>query len=249
MLRGLWAIYKRELLGLWVTPLAWVLLFVFLIMQGMSFSLVVTHFVSFTDTSIDQGPVQVYFSSAFVHLSLLLIYPVLTMRSFAEERRSGTVELLLTAPLSATALVLGKFVAVVSTFALLWAPTLLYAFILRNTGAVSWTLVCSSYVALLLLGTGYLACGLLMSAVTKSQLIAALLTTLLLFGAFLLGLGEEVLDPGWAQSLCAYFSPLTQVDEFSRGIVDLRRVTLDLSVIALGLYMSVRVVESWRWAS
>ena len=244
-----WAIYRRELLALWVTPLAWVLLFVFLLLQGLSFSLVVTHFASFVDISVDQGPLQTYFSSAFVHLSLLLICPVLTMKSFAEERRSGTIELTLTAPTSSLAVVLGKLLSVVTTFGVLWAPTLLYAVILRNTGSVSWSLVWSSYAGIVLLGTTYLAIGLLMSALTKSQLIAALLTTLVLFGFFLLGLGEQVLDDGVPQAIGAHLSPLTQLDELSRGVVDSRRVVLNVSLLLLATFASVRAVESWRWAS
>ena len=107
-MRGFVAVYKREMLSLWVTPLAWVLLFIFLLLQGASFYQILLHFASFSNMSIDSGPVQAYFGqSLFLLLSLLLVCPALTMRLFAEERRSGTIEGLLTAPVSAADVVLG----------------------------------------------------------------------------------------------------------------------------------------------
>ena len=96
---GALAIFRRELLGLWVTPLAWVMLVVFLLIQGLSFYSIVVHVSSMTSASIDSGPVQAYFGqSIFLLVSLLLVCPALTMRVFAEERKSGTIEALLYAP-------------------------------------------------------------------------------------------------------------------------------------------------------
>ena len=93
---GLLALLKKELLSLWVTPVAWGLLVVFLLIQGLSFSLMVAHFVNLSQLSFDYGPVQAYFGgSTFLVSSLLLICPVLTMGTFAEERRSGTIEALI----------------------------------------------------------------------------------------------------------------------------------------------------------
>ena len=96
---GFWSIYRREVLSLWVTPLAWVLITVFLILQGSVYYSIVSHFSSLPELSVDYGPVQAYFGQTlFVLVSLLLLCPALTMRTFAEERRSGTIETLLTAP-------------------------------------------------------------------------------------------------------------------------------------------------------
>jgi ABC-2 type transport system permease protein len=96
------------MLALWVTPLAWLLLFAFLLLQGISFYIVVDHHAHFASMSIDQGPVQSYFSSLFIPFSLLFVCPALTMGAFAEERRSGTIETLLTAPVSAPSVVFAK---------------------------------------------------------------------------------------------------------------------------------------------
>lgn len=245
---GFLAVFKREMLSLWVTPLAWVLLVAFLLIQGLSFYSIVLHITSMTQLAIDQGPVQAYFGqSIFVLVSLLLVCPALTMRLFAEERRSGTIESLLTAPVTPAAVVLGKYLATLATYVALWAPTLLYIVILRDTGSVDWPVVGSSYLGVLGVGAGYLALGTLMSAMTKSQLLAFLLTALVQFGLFILGIGEYIFEPGFLHSLSSHVSVLTQMDEFSKGVVDLRRLVFDASLVGLPLFVTVRVVDSWRW--
>lgn len=246
---GLFAIYRREMLSLWVTPLAWVLLSIFLLLQGGVFYSIVVHFAQMPDLSLDAGPLHAYFGqhSVLLSITLLLVCPALGMRTFAEERRSGTIESLLTAPVGAGAVVLGKYLAVLSTYLLIWAPTVLYAVILRTTGSVDWPVVGTSYLGLGLIGASYLALGLLMSALTRSQLIALMLTILVQFGIFVLGIGEYVFDPGPVRDLCAHVSLSTQLEEMSKGIVDLRRVVFDLSLIGWGLFVTTRVVDSWRW--
>lgn len=246
---GLFAIYRREMLSLWVTPLAWVLLSIFLLLQGGVFYSIVVHFAQMQDLSLDAGPLHAYFGqhSVLLSITLLLVCPALGMRTFAEERRSGTIESLLTAPVGAGAVVLGKYLAVLSTYLLIWAPTVLYAVILRTTGSVDWPVVGTSYLGLGLIGASYLALGLLMSALTRSQLIALMLTILVQFGIFVLGIGEYVFDPGPVRDLCAHVSLSTQLEEMSKGIVDLRRVVFDLSLTGWGLFVTTRVVDSWRW--
>lgn len=241
-----WAIYRREMLAAWVTPLAWVLAFAFLLLQGVSFYIVIDHYTHFTSMSVE-GPVESYFGSLFMPLSLLLTCPALSMGSFAEERRSGTLESLLTAPVSAAGVVHAKYLALLSTYVLLWLPTLLYIVIVRNVASVDWPVVISSYLGLFCIGAAYLAIGVLMSALAKSQLLALMLTTLMLFGSFILGIGERVFDPGRLQALCAHVSVLSQLEDFSRGIIDLRRLVLDSSVVSLCLFLTRRVVDSWRW--
>ncbi len=247
-MRGLVAIYRREMLSLWVTPLAWVLLFIFLLLQGASFYQILLHFASFSNVSIDQGPVQAYFGqSLFLVLSLLLVCPALTMRLFAEERKIGTIESLLTAPVSAASVVTAKYLATFTTFALMWLPTVLYIVILRTTGDVDWHVVASSYLGVLGVGAGYLAVGTLMSAMTRSQLVAMMLTALVIFGLLIFGIGERIFEPGPLRDACAHVSVLSQVDELSKGVVDLRRLVFDLTLVVLPLFVTTRVVDSWRW--
>lgn len=245
---GFFPVLKRELLSLWVTPVAWVVLVVFLLLQGTSFYLVVQHLSTYSDIQYDNGPVQAYFGqSVFVIVSLLLTCPALTMRLFAEERRSGTIEALMTAPVSPAGVVFGKYVATLLTYVLMWAPTLLYVVILRDTGFVDWAIVGSSYLGVFGIGAAYLGVGTLMSAMTKNQLIAFLLTALIIFGLFILGIAEFIIPPSWVRDACAHVSVFSQMDDFSKGIVDLRRIVFDLTLAGLPLFMAVRVVDSWRW--
>lgn len=247
-MNGFVAIYRREMLSLWVSPLAWVLLFVFLIIQGVSFYLMVQHFANFSGATIDYGPVAAYFGqSIFIPISLIILCPALTMRLFAEERRAGTIETLMTAPVTPWGVVLGKYLATLTTYVLIWAPTLLYVVILRKTGTVDWPLVGSSYLGVFGIGAGYLAIGMLMSALTKSQLIALILSLLFIFGLFILGIGEYVFQPGPLRDACAHVSVFSQLVDFSKGIVDLRRIVFDLTLAGLPLFLTARVVDSWRW--
>jgi len=246
---GFLAVYRREMLSLWVTPLAWVLLVVFLILQGTIFYSIVVHFTGMADLAVETGPIEAYFGqeSVFLLMTLLLVCPALTMRTFAEERKSGTIETLLTAPVTATAVVLGKYAAVLTTYVAMWAPTLLYVVVLRRTGAVDWHGVASSYFGLACIGAAYLALGTLMSSLSKSQLIALLLAIFVEFGLFVLGVGEYVFEPGLLRDLCAHVSMSSQMDEMSRGIIDLRRLVFDGSVAVTSLFVTTRVVDSWRW--
>ncbi len=245
---GLFAIYRREMLSLWVTPLAWVLLSAFLVLQGGIFYSIVTHFAQMTELSLDAGPLEAYFGqhSILISMTLLLLCPALTMRTFAEERRSGTIEPLLTAPVVPTEVVLGKYFASLSTYILIWLPTVLYAVVLRNTGSVDFQVVGTSYLGLIAIGGSYLALGTLMSALTRSQLIALMLTIMLQFGLFVLGIGEYVFDDGPLRELCAHVSLSTQLEEMSKGVVDLRRLVFDLSLTVWALFVTTRVVDSWR---
>lgn len=247
---GFSAIFRREMLSLWVTPLAWVLLTVFLLLQGGIFYSIVAHFASFAELSVDEGPLGAYFgqNSIFLLITLLLVCPALSMRLLAEERRSGTIEALMTAPVGSLGVVLGKYAASLVTYVTIWIPTVLYVVILRKTGNIDWQVVGSSYLGLLLVGAQYLAIGILASALTKSQFVALLVTVLLQFGLFVLGIGEYIFDPGVLRDVCAYVSLAGHMEDFSKGIIDSRRLLYDASVACFCLFLTVRTVDGWRRA-
>ena len=248
-MRSFWPIYKRELFAFFVTPLAWVLIVVFLLTQGMHFFLLVDEFSrSGADAFGDETPLTAFFgNTVLLYMVLFVLVPPMTMRLFAEERRSGTIETLMTAPVSSAAVVLAKYAAVLTTYLAMWAPTLLYVVVLRHTGAVDWHTVGSSYFGLFGIGAAYLALGTLMSSLSKSQLVALLLAIFAEFGLFVLGVGEYVFEPGLLRDISAHVSMASQMEEMSRGIIDLRRVVFDGSVAAASLFITGRVVDSWRW--
>jgi ABC-2 type transport system permease protein len=246
--RGFWPIFKRELFAYFVTPLAYVLILAFVFWQGLHFYLLVRSFAQATEASIDQGPVQAFFGGdVFYYLPLILICPAITMRLFAEERRSGTIETLLTAPVSSVGVVLAKFTAAMVAYLAMWAPTLLYIVIMKRAGDIDWRVVGTSYLGVLGVGAQYIALGTMMSAVARSQLVALILSSIVILGFFLLGLGEFVLDEGPAREMCAYMSVWSQMGELSRGIVDSRRLVLDGSLVLFPLFVTNRLVDAWRW--
>ncbi len=248
-MKGFWPVLKRELLAFFVTPLAWVLILVFLIVQGLHFYILVDQFSASQDALTDQSPISAFFgNTAILYLVLFLLVPPLTMRSFAEERRSGTIETLLTAPLGTTGIVLGKYAAALVTYVVLWLPTVLYLVILQRSGAIDWHIAFTSYLGVLLVGAGYLAIGLLASALTSSQFLALIVTSLVLLVLFLVGLGEFAATDGSAtQAVASYVSVWAQMNDFASGIVDSRRLVFDATLVVVPLFLAVRVVDGLRY--
>lgn len=248
-MRAFWAITKRELFAFFVTPLAWVLIASFLIVQGMHFYLLVDHFSSQAEVAGDQTPLQTFFgNTVLLYVILFLLVPPMTMRLFAEERRSGTIETLMTAPVGSAAVVLAKYTAVLVTYLAMWAPTVLYIVILQRTGPVDWHAAAASYLGVVLVGAGYLALGLFMSAITKSQFLAFVGTALVLLTLFILGIGEFVTAEGTVlHDVCAHVSVWAQMNDYASGIVDSRHVVYEGSLVVLPLFLTVRAVDAWRW--
>lgn len=248
-MKSAWPIYKRELFAFFVTPLAWVLITVFLLVQGMHFFLLVDHFSSAGEAIGDQTPIQAFFgNTVLLYLVLFLLVPPMTMRLFAEERRSGTIETLMTAPVSSVAVVLAKYAAAITTYVAMWAPTVLYLVILRRTGEIDWGVAASAYFGVFLVGAAYLSIGLLMSAITKSQFLALILTASLILALFILGVGEFVTREGTLMhDICSHVSVWAHMNDFASGIIDSRRLAYYGTATLLPLFVTVRAVDAWRW--
>lgn len=247
---GLWAVWKRELLAIFVTPLAWVLLVVFLFVEGLHFDLLVEHFAAHPELTSDATPLQAFFgNSVFFYLVLFLFAPALTMRLFAEERRNGTLEPLLTAPVSPTSVVLGKYAAVLTTYVAMWLPTLLYVLIVARAGPIDWGTVASAYAGVVIVGAAYLAIGLLMSALTSSQIVALVLTALVVLGLFMVGIfGEYVARDGTRlHDVAVYVSVWAQMNDFAAGVIDTQRLVFCGSLVVTSLFLAVRRLEAERW--
>jgi ABC-2 type transport system permease protein len=246
--RAFWPIWKRELFAFFVTPLAWVLITVFLILQGMNFYWIIDTFATRVEPS-DQTPLQAFFGNTILlYLVLFLLIPPMTMRLFSEERKSGTIEPLMTTPVSSVAVVFAKYAAVVTTYLAMWLPTLLYLVILKRAGDVDLEAAGAAYLGVGLVGAGYLSIGLLMSAATDSQFLALVMTALVILALFLLGIGEFVARDGtMLQAVCSHVSVWGQMNDFASGIVDTRRLVFDATLIVFPLFVTTRVVDSWRW--
>jgi ABC-2 type transport system permease protein len=251
--RSFWPIYKREVFTFFVTPLAWVLIVVFLLTQGMHFFLLVDEFArAGAERSGVETPVSAFFgNTVLLYVVLFVLVPPMTMRLFAEERRSGTIETLMTAPVSAPAVVFAKYAAVLTTYVAMWLPTALYLVILQRAdsgGPLDWHVVASAYLGVLLVGAGYLAIGLCASALTRSQFLAMIGTAFVLLSLFILGIGEFVTREGTAMhDVCAHVSVWAHMNDFASGLLDSRRLVFYGTMVVLPLFVAARAVDSWRW--
>ncbi len=247
-MRGFWPIFKRELFSQVVTPVAWALAVQFLLLQGVFFFLLVTNYASQQDVVLGAGPVEAFFGqTALFYFPLAIICPVLTMRLFAEERKAGTIEALLTAPVTTTAVVLGKYLAALVVYVGLWAPTTLYMVILGRFGELDLRLVATGYLGAFLIGSAYVSMGTLASSMTSSQLAAAVGGAGFILLLFAFGFAEFFLEAGPSRDVASHVSVWATMNDMSRGLIDSRRLVFWGSLTVVPLFVTVRVVESWRW--
>ena len=240
------ATLSRELRAYFLSPLAYVVLTVVLLVNGFVFWLIVS-FLSDPRAGIG-APLELFFGQTFFFwLVLLFVTPVLTMRSLSEERRSGAIEVLMTAPVTEAQVVLGKYVAALLFYVVLWIPTLVYAAIIARYGSVDWGPVASGYLGIVGVGSVFLAAGIFASSLSKSQLIAALLTFVILVPLFTFGLLENLVNATAAKEAFAYLNLWQHMDDFSRGIVDSRRLVYYLSATGAFLFLAVRMLAVKKW--
>ena len=242
-MRKVLAIVRRELIAYFSSPLAYMVLTAFLLMQGYIFYLI----VSFLNQPGTQAmtPLRLFFGGTiFFWLFLLFVVPVITMRLIAEERRSGTIEPLLTAPVTEGQVIAGKFLAALCFYVVLWLPTVIYVLILKSHSAIDLGPVAAGYLGILLLGFLFLGVGTFASTLTNNQLIAAILAFAAMIALFSVGLLEElVVSSSFFKSAFSYMNLWTQMDDFARGIVDTRHVVYQLSVGLLFLFLAARSLE------
>ena len=192
---------------------------VFLLWNGGVFSLLMQNFATEPEISGSRGPLQMLFGGSILYfLPILLFCPALTMRSFAEERRTGTFETLMTAPVRDVEVVFGKYLALLVVFASLWAPTLLYALVIKRYGPVDWGALAAAYTGTMLIGAAFLSLGMLMSALARSQVTAFILGFAATGGLmFLLGLGKYVFTEEREQVVLLVHQPVGAHGALLRG--------------------------------
>lgn len=247
-MRTAWAIYKRELIASFCSPLAYVVLVSFLVFNGVVFFFLMKLAASQPTISGARGPLQMFFGSTILSiLSLLIFCPAITMRLFAEERRSRTLETLLTAPVREFDVVLGKYVGAVTFYASLWAPTLLYVLVVRRYGPVDYGALAAAYTGTLLVGGAFIAIGMLMSALARSQVTAFVLSFAAIGGVmFTLGLGSYVFQEEAQRRFFSYVSLWEHMEHFSVGVMDSRQLAYYGSTIALAFFLTVRTLHTQR---
>ncbi len=238
-MKNIGTLTQRELSVLFYSPVAYVVIAIFLIVSGIFFG-------SDNFQPGAEASVRVLFGS-YLPLILVFILPMLTMRLLSEEFRSGTIETLMTAPVTETDVIVGKFLGALLFYGVMLATTLIYVVLIALYGPLDKGLVVSTYVGLILLGGLYTAVGLFFSACTRNQVIAVLCSFVLLAVLTFLANWMAGQQEGTIRVILQQVSIMSHYQDFARGLIDLNHVVYFVSSTALFLFFAVKVLESRRW--
>ena len=248
-------VFRKEMRLYFGSPVAYVVFTFFLLISGWFFSQI---FLFYSDASM-RSFMQPQFCQnlnitenvmrpLFTNMGVVLLFfiPMLTMRLFAEEKKSGTMELLLTYPVRDGEILVGKFLAAAALYVVLLALTLVYPALVAYFTRVEWGPILTGYLGLVLMGGTFLAVGLLVSSLTENQIVAGFGTFGILLLFWVIGWGAEFAG-GTLRTVLQYLSVTEHIDTFSRGLIDTKDVVYHASAIALALFLSLRSLESKRW--
>lgn len=252
-MRNIVTIARKELQAYFASPIAYIVLGFFSLLFGYFFYVFVQLFdrqsmqVS-PGSGMTMNLNQMLIGPVFMNVSVIVLFimPMITMRTYAEEKRSGTIELLLTSPLTDLQIILGKFFGALALYGVMLAITLIHIGILFMYGSPEWKPVVTGYLGLLLMGSCFISAGLLISSLTKNQIVAGMVT----FAVFLLlwvinWIGQSMGPTG--QAIVTHLSITDHLDDFVRGIIDTKHVVYYVSFIVFGLFLTAKSVDSERW--
>ena len=249
------AIAQKELRSYFASPIAYIVIGMFMLLYGYFFIAILAFFVrqSMEMNQFGQGPQAMNINQQLIRnllqnvtILILFMLPAITMRTYSEEKRSGTIELLLTSPLGDFQIVMGKFLGALALYAVMLAVSLIHIGILFIYGNPEWKPIVSAYLGLLLLGGCFISVGLFISTLTKNQIVAFMST----FAVFLLlwvitWIGS--FSGPTADSLTQYLSIIEHFDDFGKGVIDTTHLIYYVSFITFGLFLTAKSVESERW--
>jgi ABC-2 type transport system permease protein len=247
-------IAAKELRSYLFSPIAWVVATVFLAVTGLLFYNIVTWYsmqsMQMMQTQGVGGQMNVnrmVFAPTFHNaaVTLLLLVPIVTMRLLAEEKKSGTAQLLFTSPVRLGEIVAGKFVAALVLLSGILFLTLYMPLVFWAYGEIDWGPICTGYFGMVLLIGAFVAFGLFASSLTENQIVAAVLTFGILLFFWLLGWASQT--GGALAPVLQHISIMTHLAGFTAGVIELKSVAYYLSVSGLGLFLTHRVLDSTRW--
>jgi ABC-2 type transport system permease protein len=252
--RNVWTIFRKEMRSYFVSPVAYLLLIMFAVICGFFFWNSLGYFIMVGLESGGQGfPMNVNeqvirpLLSNFGIIGLFFI-PMMTMRLFAEEKRTGTIELLATSPIRDIEVILGKWIAALALYSCMLLITVVNFSFLFIYGHPDWRPLALGYLGLLLQAGGLLAVGTLISTMTKNQIIAGAATFGVCLMLWILEWVSAFETSTWARVL-SYMSVVTHFESFAKGVFDTRDAVYYVTLIFLGLFLTARSMESLRWRS
>jgi ABC-2 type transport system permease protein len=244
-----WVLLRRELASFFYSLTGYVIIAAVTLLTGLSF--VVLMLTVGTDP-VTVPMTEMFYSTYFFWLILLLLSPVITMRLFALEKATGTFETLMTTPVGELQVVAAKFSAALFFYLVAWLPLLGCLFIVRHftqqNAALDTPTLGGMYLGILLIGGLFLSLGCFASALTRSQMAAAMISFVLGMSLFAMGFLAKI--PGttaWTSQVIACFNLFDQMHDFARGVVDTRAVIFYVTTTLVFLFLTLRVVESRRW--
>jgi ABC-2 type transport system permease protein len=241
---------SREVRSYFYSPIAYIVLVFFLLVSGADFYFQVSFM---NQRAVPYSVQEAFFNSVFFWFAFVLIFPLITMRLFAEEFKLGTIEPLMTAPVRDVQVVLAKYLGALIFYIILWLPTLLYFFIFQtitHQPAVSSSgAYFGSYLMLLLLGMFYLSIGCFASVLTRNQIVAAIISFAAITLLFFFGLVSFILldVSSETRQLLGYFSAIEHMGTLSRGEIDTRPIVLYLSMTVVMLIFTYQAFQSRKW--
>ena len=238
-MRNIIVMAQRELGAYFLSPIAYAVAAVFLFSTGLAFGLGV--FGNGAESSLRN------LFEFWIVLILLFVVPMLTMRLLSDEFRGGTIETLMTAPITETEVVLGKFLGAFGFFMILAATLLIYPLMLSFFGPIDYSLVVCNYIGLILLSAMYVSVGLFFSSCTKHQIVAVLLGFVLLAMMTFATQGLSQVVEGWPRVVLQHVSIRAHFFDFVRGMIDVNHVTFFLTTTGLFLFLTVKRLEMRRW--
>ena len=232
----LFSIFKKEVKSYFVSPIAYVLMAIYLGLSGYFFVL-----ITFTTEQA-----SLYFTLGNMGITLLFLTPVLTMRLFSEERRQGTIELLFTSPLRVTQIVVGKYLGVLFLYVFILLISGEFALFLKLFGNPENGPLITGYLGLFLMGASFLAIGLFSSTLTDNQIVAAVVTFFLLLFFWIAGWAGDMTSGVWS-NFFNNLSVFNHFEPFRKGVIDSTDLLYYVAMIFLFLFFAVKIVDSYRW--
>lgn len=232
------AIFKRELRAYFVSPIGYAFMGFFLLVAGLYFNVY----------NLQQGNGSFVSTLGQLTFVFMLLVPILTMRLLAEERKTKTDQMLLTAPTTVSSIVLGKYFAAVAVFLATLVLTLLYPAILSTMGASVREDVWGAYLGFFLLGCAFIAIGIFMSSLTENQVTAAASTFAVLLAIFVLDKLIPTLTAAWLIKLLQWFSLYNRYSGFVSGMLGMSEIVYYLSFSVVFVFLAIRSVEKRRWS-
>jgi ABC-2 type transport system permease protein len=248
------AIAQKELKSYFASPIAYVVIGLFALMFGFFYYTLLGIFIEqgMRMMGMQGGPTQnvneQMLRPLFLNASVLLLFvlPMITMRTYSEEKRSGTIELLLTSPLTDVDIIMGKFLGAMALYAAMLAVTLVHVGVLFAFGTPEWIPIATGYLGLLLMGGCFISIGLLISSFTRNQIVAVMATFAVFLLLWVINWAGPLTGPT-TQAVLEYLSITSHLDDFTRGIIDTKHVVYYVSFIAFGLFLTARSVDTERW--